>query len=169
MTLQLEAGVQIRDVPTFPGYTASSDGIVFGLDGNQLSPNINRSNGAWYVNLCRNGVRYHLKISVIMLRTFVGPKPKKGMVARHLDDNQSHNAISNLVWGTHTENMYELVRNGKHEMAKKTHCKRKHEFTPENTKLIPHTRKDGTIGYSRQCRKCKQDWWRNQEIERFGL
>ena len=38
--------------------------------------------------------------------------PKKGEVARHLDDDPTNNHISNLAWGTAQDNSDDMVRNG---------------------------------------------------------
>ena len=68
----------------------------------------------------------------IIAATFCDREPGQDEV-RHLDDNPQNNRADNLAWGTHAENMWDAVRNGVHPHAKKTHCKRGHEFTPENT------------------------------------
>lgn len=46
----------------------------------------------------------------LVLFAFVGPPPFKGAQGRHLDDNPSNNNISNLVWGTGTENWEDRKR-----------------------------------------------------------
>lgn len=86
----------------------------------------------------------------LVLNHFVGEKPK-GYYARHLDDNGMNNHVSNLTWGTPSENSYDKVRNGKDHHAKRTHCKNGHEFTPENTHHNP--RYPGT----RYCKTCSHE------------
>jgi len=44
----------------------------------------------------------------------------------HRDDDQRNNALTNLYWGTGSENSVDQVRNGNHPNARKVLCKRKH-------------------------------------------
>jgi len=69
------------------------------------------------------------------------------MVACHDDDDPTNNHLGNLRWGTYSSNALDAVRNGKHGMANKTHCKRGHEFTDGNTYQRPGAK-------NRQCRTC---------------
>ena len=85
----------------------------------------------------------------LVLETFVGPRPPD-MQCRHLDDVKTNNKLANLVWGTVRENRMDSVRNGRHWNARKTHCSRGHEFTPENTLVLT---KQG----ARICRACRAD------------
>jgi hypothetical protein len=52
-----------------------------------------------------------VKIAVLVLTAFVGPKPP-GMECCHKDDNKDDNSIENLYWGTHKENMLDRDRHG---------------------------------------------------------
>lgn len=52
-------------------------------------------------------------IDRLLLEAFVGPPPSKYHVARHLDDDHRNNAISNLAWGTMSENVEDAYRNGR--------------------------------------------------------
>ena len=72
----------------------------------------------------------------------------------HWDDDPTHNRLSNLYWGSHSENQYDKVRNGNHHNANKTHCPYEHEYTPENTRVV-----DGR----RYCVTCVRK--RNREAE----
>src|SRR5436190_8980247 len=53
-----------------------------------------------------------------------------------------------LEKGNPSKNTLDSVRDGTHNMARKTHCKRGHEFTSENTYVI---------NGMRSCRICKND------------
>lgn len=83
----------------------------------------------------------------LVLTHFVGPKPA-GHYARHLDDVNTNNHLSNLEWGTPSDNSYDKVHNGNDYHAKREACKNGHEFTPENTARNP--KRPGT----RYCREC---------------
>lgn len=52
-------------------------------------------------------------VYVLLLETFVGPKPSPKHECCHKDDNRQNNNIKNLYWGTHAENMADAARNGK--------------------------------------------------------
>ena len=87
------------------------------------------------------------KVHTLVALAFLGERPA-GLDARHLDGDKTNNAVSNLAWGTRSENEHDKVRHGTHQNSSKTHCKRGHEFTPENT--APQ-KKDGS---GRVCRTC---------------
>jgi hypothetical protein len=89
------------------------------------------------------------RVHVIVLEAFVGPRPE-GMQCCHGDGDRTNNILSNLRWGTAQENAFDAVAHGSNRNANKTHCKRDHEFTPENT--IQTTNPNGRHG--RRCRTC---------------
>src|SRR5690606_12503326 len=51
------------------------------------------------------------KVHILVLETFVGPRPAGGE-GLHSDDDKSNNALANLRWGTHADNYADRVRNG---------------------------------------------------------
>lgn len=152
-----------RDVVGYPGYQVSDDGqarstsrLIVRSDGQRqrcfgkvLSARIDAS-GYCKVSLYRDGERGGSRrkhsLHVLILEAFVGPRPA-GMKALHYDDDPQNNALSNLRWGTQSENTFDKVRNGNHPMARRTHCKHGHEYTEANTYRYPKT------GY-RACRTC---------------
>ena len=75
---------------------------------------------------------------------FTGPCPDD-METRHLDGNPASNTLANLKYGTSSENSFDTVQHGNHRNARKTHCRRQHEYTAENTYYF-----DGR----RYCREC---------------
>lgn len=86
----------------------------------------------------------------IVLDAFVGLRPPH-TECRHLDGNPQNNRLENLAWGTASENAHDRVRHGTHYWAANTHCKRGHEFTPENTyeEVVADGRRK-----ARHCRAC---------------
>lgn len=93
----------------------------------------------------RGAKKVAVYVHTAMMLAFVGPRPD-GLVVRHIDGDSLNNRLSNLAYGTASENEFDKVRHGTHQNASKTHCKRGHEFTPENT------RPNGPSG--RSCREC---------------
>ncbi|AKJ72165.1 hypothetical protein GMA1_68 [Gordonia phage GMA1] len=87
----------------------------------------------------------------LVLLAFVGPK-EKGMGVLHRDDDKTNNRLSNLYYGSHSENMQDCVRNGHHTNAEKTHCRLGHEYSGSN--VIIAKRGNGKV--FRQCRVCRK-------------
>lgn len=82
----------------------------------------------------------------LVLESFVGPCPQ-GMEALHWDDDFDNNALSNLRWGTRTDNMRDMSRNGNGN-AGLTHCPAGHPYNSDNTYIYPGERQH------RGCRAC---------------
>lgn len=100
------------------------------------------------VTLYVNGQKRLVFVHQLVLETFVGPCPP-GLEACHWDDVPGNNRLSNLRWGTKSENMKDKVRNGNHNMSRKTRCSRGHRYTPENTYLRPSG--------GRGCKQCVRE------------
>lgn len=146
-----------KPIPGYEGrYEVSDLGRVKSLpqltsDGRRLKPKVLRGrpqkSGHLSVPLtlggtCRNGLVHRL-----VLIAFTGPPPP-GMHALHRDGNPSNNLLSNLRWGTPSQNSFDAVVHGAHPQARKTHCKQGHEFTPENTRTDARN--------FRACRECER-------------
>lgn len=83
----------------------------------RVSNNKNRQ-GALSVNL---GRAHRFRVAHLVLEAFVGPRPE-GAIALHFDDDSSNNHVSNLRWGTFSENMHDSVRNRHHAGVLKENC-----------------------------------------------
>ena len=85
------------------------------------------------------------RVHRLVIEAFVGPCPP-GTEVLHANDDPSDNRLSNLRYDTRSANILDRVRNGTHNHANKTHCKRGHQFTAVNTYI--------TTAGGRQCREC---------------
>lgn len=110
----------VKPVVGFVGYFVDQTGRVFSARRNGelqlLKPFLNKygnSRNYMRVTLCKKSWRNkkHKFVHIVVLETFVGLKPKN-MQARHLDGNSLNNNLSNLIWGTKTENEQDKVRHG---------------------------------------------------------
>ncbi len=55
------------------------------------------------VRLCDAGRQKDFKVHVLVLETFIGPRPK-GTLALHKNDDTHNNSLTNVYWGTHADN-----------------------------------------------------------------
>jgi hypothetical protein len=135
------------------GYQTSDHGNIRNTQtGAKLKPFLVSNNGNRQGNLAvefGRGVRR--RVHHVVLEAFVGPCPP-GMIGLHYDDNPFNNHLSNLRWGTHSDNMYDMVRNGNHAGALKETCSKGHPL-------------DGRwkrgAGYVRYCKTCRQEYVRD--------
>src|SRR5690606_38480338 len=84
---------------------------------------------------------------VLVAEAFIGPRPE-GAECLHGDGDHTNNMVSNLRWGTKSENQLDSVRHGTHHQANKTHCPRGHELVEGNLarRKLPY----------RQCLTCER-------------
>jgi hypothetical protein len=142
---------QWRTIAGFPDYRVSDHGRVASLKGAQpliLQPYLNGRGDVLYptVTLRAAGRRQLRTVHSLVAEAFIGPRPD-GLEVRHLNGDPFDARLSNITYGTHAENMQDRLAHGNHPMANKTHCKRDHEFTAENTYVYRG---------SRFCRACKR-------------
>ena len=87
------------------------------------------------------------RVHALVAEAFLGPRPD-GMEVRHLNGQGNDNCLTNLAYGTPTENMRDQVEHGSHANARKTHCPNEHPYDEVNTY---HYRG------MRMCRTCKRE------------
>jgi hypothetical protein len=100
------------------------------------------------VHLSANGDGRQRKVHLLVLETFVGPRPTQHEGA-HENGNKCDNRLMNLAWKTRSENSYDKQRHGTDHQKIKTHCPQGHEYTPENC-YDPTMKK-------RRCKTCARD------------
>ncbi|WP_302847290.1 NUMOD4 motif-containing HNH endonuclease [Arthrobacter sp. ok362] len=149
----LSAAEDWRPIPGFDGYEVSNTGRVR-----------SERRGPWRVLAAheeRGYVRTSLwngrrmvrpRVHQLVAAAFLGPAPL-GTEVRHKDGKRSNNTPANLEHGTSSENSLDAVRHGTHNMSRKTHCKRGHEFTPENTSRFELA----TGSIARRCKQCQNE------------
>lgn len=150
-----------KEVPGWPSYCAHKNGSIESLKHTGvifLKPGTSGSPYP-YVFLCDKGKRKKFYVHQLVMLTFVGPRPA-GMEIRHLDGDPTNNCLENLEYGTHSQNNYDIVEHGNHYWANKTHCRRGHEYTPENTYVSPSR---PTARYCRKCMRINVENWQARQ------
>jgi len=144
--------IEWRDAPRYEGrYQVSNDGRVRSLIAQRGSGVLKAApTDAGYrrVNLYYDVGKYKSRlVHTLVAEAFIGPCPA-GMEVCHRDGKKDNNAVTNLYYGTRSQNMLDKVRHGAHHNANKSHCPRGHEYNVENTL---HS------GGRRRCRACGRD------------
>ncbi len=136
---------ELRSLDRVVTYTGRWQGKKHPHKGRALAQKTTRL-GYRAVCLYRDQQCQHVRVHRLVLEAFVGPCPD-GMEACHNDGDRQNNHLSNLRWDTHSNNVQDSIKHGTQAGARKTHCPRNHEYTPENTYYRP-----GRAG--RNCRAC---------------
>lgn len=100
--------------------------------------------------LCDGDRRKWWRLHRLVAAVFIGAP--EGRLVRHLDDDPQNNALVNLAYGTHSDNLRDALRNNpnvKRGKANVTECPKGHPYDEENT-LYTHERDK----VHRNCREC---------------
>lgn len=106
-------------------FEVSNCGGVRAPDG-PITPTVG-CKGYRHVSFAGKGYSVHS----LVLEAFICPRPD-GLWALHLDDVKWNNHVSNLYWGTPSDNSRDAVRNGTQVSVGKTHCPRGHILAEPN-------------------------------------
>lgn len=102
---------QWREVPGWPAYSVSDHGRVIGPRGRVLRPDTIKG-GYQRVTLCAAPRVWRPTVHRLVLTAFLGSAPDDAPVARHMDGDSRNNRLSNLQWGTTSDNEGDKVRHG---------------------------------------------------------
>lgn len=123
----------------------------FRLVRGQLIKSRVNSRGYLQVTLSRHRVAKTFLVHRLVCWAFHGPPPLGKNLTLHGDGDPTNNSSLNLRWGDSRDNAADSERHGTVPRINsfKTHCPQGHEYTSENTYIIPSTG-------SRSCRVCKR-------------
>jgi len=65
----------------------------------------------WSVQLSARGIVERRRVHELVLTAFIGPRPR-GKRCCHNDGNRDNNELTNLLWGTHSENEADKQNHG---------------------------------------------------------
>ena len=105
-------GFDLYDVSNYGGFRSWRGGGYSGPNIREKPLSVKRKpTPAGYMTasmIGEDGKPHNYFIHCLVLLTFVGPRPEE-MVCRHLDGNPANNHLTNLKWGTQTENAADKV------------------------------------------------------------
>jgi len=136
-----------KTVVDWEKYEVSDLGRVRRKGSNSFLKPIVTAQGYLAVNLSDKPRRARININVLVLQAHLYRRPN-GMLALHRDGNKQNNNLSNLYWGTKSDNTVDSVKHGSHNNARKLTCPEGHRLSGEN--LVPARAK---LGW-RNCRTC---------------
>lgn len=123
----------LKPIPSLPGTHISTTGDLWvepwiASDGKRLK-------GGWKKAHVRadgyNSVMVYSK-SYLLHRLIAEahlPNPEDLPVVRHRDDNPRNNDVSNLAWGTHSDNTQDMISRGRARFQQLTVCVKGHDIT----------------------------------------
>lgn len=124
-----------KPVPGFSQYKISNKGRIISYyerKPRMLKMRVDR-NGYRYADLWEHKERYVKSVARLVLLAFVG-RPKSGQtVSRHLDGNPLNNYVTNLAWGTPSENEIDKLAHGKDNRGEKHYG---HKLTETEVRTI---------------------------------
>lgn len=155
-------GEEWRPIAGYDGYFVSSYGRVCSVDrvvmrsndspqlcrGRILRPKT-KNTGHLVVTLSMRNTEY---VHLLVLKAFVGPCPE-GCEGLHRDDNPTHNAVSNLRWGTRSQNLYDAISNGKKPVGEQNWNAKLTEDAVRFIRANPHLTLTGLANQFGVCRE----------------
>jgi hypothetical protein len=106
-----------KAIPNFNGYSITEDGIVYssrrsGSKGGLRALHTDKA-GYKRVTLTKDGKQYNRLVHQLVAETFIGPR-QDGLFVCHKDGDKSNNHVSNLYYGTRSDNAKDAVIHGTH-------------------------------------------------------
>lgn len=106
----------------YNNYSITEDGDCYSRIGGkveQLTP-VRNSTPYLNYNLSVGGKKHYKPVHQLVALAYLGARPKN-MVIRHLDSNPLNNHVTNLAYGTQSENMADAVAFGSIGCGEKSH------------------------------------------------
>lgn len=131
----------MQKIHGYTHYLIDRDGNVFSQTLSQRSQKSTwLRNGYKCVTLYEAGVKRNEYIHKLLLETYVGKRPR-GTVCRHIDGNKFNNSLTNICWGTYSQNQLDRITAGNHNRGER-HGMNKYsrEFVEKVRTMVKGTR-----------------------------
>ena len=94
-------------------YIIKSDGSIINTNINKiLKPSFDKDGYLTYRIMTSNNNRRHIRTHRVLAEWLI-PNPNNLPMVRHLNDNKLDCRIENLAWGDKSDNMQDMIKNGK--------------------------------------------------------
>lgn len=119
----MKMGLRYKIIDEFPAYRVGTDGTVWsrwkrGFGTLEIGKTWKKLTafadvkGYRFVGLSNEHRKIKIKVSVVVLTAFRGPKPHKSMHAAHLNGKSGDDRLVNLKWKTPKANVHDRIKHG---------------------------------------------------------
>lgn len=116
--------MKVKPIPRYRGYYADNTGNIYSAKTGELrkmTPGYSH-NGYQTVMLKSHRGSHRTKVHRLIALTFIPNHQNKPIVC-HRDNNIHNNRVGNLYWGTQSDNMRQMVIDGRQRKSKLIHLK----------------------------------------------
>lgn len=138
---------EVYEVSSLGSVRRVKESLRHPLTGRVLVGTLERKSGYRKVCLANGNRRRTRPVHVLVCEAFHGPRPV-GADVRHLDGDSLNNTVTNLAWGSRSDNNRDAVDHGTNGQTAKMVCPLGHPLVGPN--LVKSKAKRG----QRNCRSC---------------
>lgn len=104
----------IRAIPGYPGYYATIEGDILKKRGNSFFKlTLSKVHNGYHTVKIIHRVKVHRLVALAFI-----PNPNNYPIVCHKDNDPTNNQIENLYWGTQSQDMQQMVRDGRQRKSK---------------------------------------------------
>jgi uncharacterized HNH endonuclease L245 len=125
-----------KTVPIFDGrYKINENGDLYNSYSNRFIKGHPTGNGYLMAEFRVNGVRERFLLHRLVATLFI-PNPNNYPIVLHLDNNPKNCNVSNLKWGTYSENNAQAIRDGLNKVPRPDNRKMYEVYHPDSMETI---------------------------------
>ena len=108
----------MKDLEDYNGYKINESGIIVNKKGHVMRTAVSNSGYLRTAIETNEGIRKNVSVHRLVAQTFI-PNPDNLPVVLHKDNDPLNNHVSNLKWGTQSENIEQAFNEGRKESPNK--------------------------------------------------